>query len=463
MFSKEMFGNRIILDNPWWQTGTVDQGYISAKPRRFLEKFYRFLRLDGLQRSILLMGSRRVGKTWLMQHAIQRLIKEDNIPVKNIIFLPIDVPVYRGCELEELIRESCLFSGSDPRAGRLFVFLDEIQYMKDWETSLKTLVDSYPNIHFAASGSAASVLLNGNGASESGAGRFTVLKLAPLSFYEYCWMVGEDERMFESMEYANKRFLDYVNFGGYPELVANVAIRSNPRQFIQRDIVDKVLLRDLPSLYHIDDVRDLQAFFSYVGFHSGTVQSYESLSQGSGLSKHTVANLIRYLEEAFLIVRHDRVNVNALSLKRAMQFKLYLTNPSLRAAMFQPAGAVDDPFFGHIIETAVAAQLGIDEDRASWRYANWRIGKGTHEVDFVRIDEGTQRAASMFEVKWSDGPFDHPAEVKDVVCFAERNGIRQVVVTSRSQEGTKHMGGVDLKYVSTTRFAYNLGKELLAK
>ena len=461
MFSREMFGNRIKLDNPWWQTGGVDQVYTLVKPRRFLEKFYRFLMLDGLRRAILLMGPRRVGKTWLMQHAIQRLVAEDNIPVKNIIFLPIDVPVYHGCELEELIRAACRFAGSNPRTDRLFVFFDEIQYMKDWETSLKTLTDAYPNIRFAASGSAASVLVKG--ARESGAGRFTDLKLAPLSFYEYCLMIGEDERMFESMEYANKCFIDYVNYGGYPELVANNAVRSNPRQFIQRDIVDKVLLRDLPSLYHIDDVRDLQAFFSYVAFHSGMVQSYEGLSQGAGLSKHTVANLLKYLEEAFLIVRHDRVDVNALSLKRAMQFKLYLANPSLRAAMFQPAGAVDDPFFGHIIETAVAAQLGIDEDRASWRYANWKVGKDNREVDFVRIDEGTQRAASMFEVKWSDGPFDHPAEIKEAVYFAERNRLKQIVVTSRSQEGVKHMGEIELKYVSTTRFAYNLGKELLVK
>ena len=461
MFSREMFGNRIKLDNPWWQTGIVDQVYTLVKPRRFLDKFYSFLMLDGLKRAILLMGPRRVGKTWLMQHAIQRLIMQDNIPAKSIIFLPIDVPVYHGCELEELVMEACRFSGSDPRTDRLFVFFDEIQYMRDWETSLKTLTDSYPNIRFAASGSAASVLVKG--ARESGAGRFTDLKLAPLSFYEYCLMIGADERMFESMESANKCFIDYVNYGGYPELVANQAVRSNTRQFIQRDIIDKVLLRDLPSLYHIDDVRDLQAFFSYVAFHSGMVQSYEGFSQVAGLTKHTVANLLRYLEEAFLIVRHDRVDVNALSLKRAMQFKLYLTNPSLRAAMFQPAGAVDDPFFGHIIETAVAAQLGIGEDRMSWRYANWRVGKEIREVDFVRINEGTQRADSMFEVKWSDGPFDHPAEIKEAVCFAERNGLKRIVVTSRSQEGVKHMGDVEVTYVSTTRFAYNLGRELLAK
>ena len=73
--------------------------------------------------------------------------------------------------------------------------------------------------------------------------------------------------------------------------------------------------------------------------------------------------------------------------------------------MFQAVKAVDDPYFGHSVETAVASQLGIDEDRHSWKYANWRVGKMQRELDFVRIAPGTQRVESAFEVKWSDGPF----------------------------------------------------------
>ena len=456
MFSREMFFNRIHLDKPWWRTGHVDHDFTKVKPRFFLEKFYHYLTLEGVRRAILLMGPRRVGKTWLIQHAIERLLADEGVPAKNIIFLPIDVPVYHGCELEELIGEACRVSGADQRTDRLFVFLYETQYKKDWGTSLKTLTDSYPNIRFTASGSAASVLSTGS--KESGAGRFTDLKLAPLSFYEYVTMIGADERLFESMEQANRCFIDYVNFGGYPELVANRIERDDSRQFIQRDIVDKVLLRDLPSLYHIDDVRDLQSFFSYIAFHSGSVQTYEGLSQSSGLSKHTISNLLQYLEEAFLIMRHDRIDINALTLKRATQFKLYLTNPSLRAAMFQPVKQGDDPYFGHAVETAISSQFGIGEDRYDWKYANWRVGKEQRELDFVKVNPGTQRPEAAIEVKWSDGPFDHPAEVKEAVAFVRRNGLKTLTVTSRSQEGVKRMDDVELSFIPTARFAYDLGK-----
>lgn len=461
MFSKEMFSNRVVFDNPWWQTGDIAYDYRSVKPRLILDKFYNYLSLEGLRRAVLLLGPRRVGKTWLLHHAVDRLLSKGDVAPRNIIFLPIDAPPYHGCELEELVHEASAVSGADPRTEKMFVFFDEIQYKKDWETSLKTLTDSYPNIKFVASGSAASVLAKG--ARESGAGRFTDLTLSPLSFYEYVHMTGGDERMFESMETTNRRFLDYVNFGGYPELVSSDAVRDNPRQFIQRDIVDKVLLRDLPSLYHIDDVRDLQAFFSYIAFHSGMVQSYEGLSQGVGLSKHVISNLLQYLEDAFLITRLNRVDINALSLKRATQFKIYLTNPSLRSTMFQEMKNVDDPYFGAIIETAVAAQFGIGDDLRELRYANWRVGKQQGEVDFVKIDYGIQRPISAFEVKWSDGPFDHPAELKEAVSFAKNNKLDRLTVTSRSQKGVKHVNNVELTFVPTACFAYDLGKGQLEK
>ena len=39
-----------------------------------------------------------------------------------------------------------------------YVFFDEIQYLKDWEINLKSLVDTYHNVKFVVSGSAAAAL-----------------------------------------------------------------------------------------------------------------------------------------------------------------------------------------------------------------------------------------------------------------------------------------------------------------
>ena len=471
MFSKEMFSNRVKLDNPWWDNGQTAVVFRQARPRFFIKDIYRYVTMEGLHRAIVLMGPRRVGKTWLLQHVIGRLLECGNVPPSHIFFLPVDVPVYHGCDLEEMLREASLIAGVDLVKDRLFVFFDEIQYAKEWETSLKTLSDTYSNIRFVASGSAASVLVRGT--IESGAGRFTSLMLSPLSFGEYVYLLGKESdfgmgtmetsngkisvAQTESLESANRLFIDYINFGGYPELVMNDIVRDNPRQFIQRDIVDKVLLRDLPSLYHVDDVRDLEAFFSYLAFHSGMVQSYEGLSQGAGLSKHTISNFLRYLEDAFLVVKHDRIDINALTLQRATQFKIYLTNTALRASMFQPVQQDDISHFGYAVETAISAQFGIDDERRTWRYANWKNGKAQGEIDFVRINPGTQRPDVAFEVKWSDGPFDHPAELREAVSFIKKNNLKNLIVTSRTQQGIRRMGDVELIFIPTALFAYYLG------
>ena len=467
MISKEMFRNRIVFDNPWWKSNSVNEEYSCVTPRRLMETVYAQLTNWELRRALILLGPRRVGKTWLMQHLVSKLLANRVVPSSHIVFISIDVPVYHGSSLEELLRCATEISGAKMAHDRMVVFFDEIQYLRDWEQHLKTLADSYPNIRFMASGSAATALSKGS--LESGAGRFTDVKLGPLSFSEFLEIADAKVELrelkvetregsvalptIESLEWINRQFLEYINFGGYPELVISRAVKDNPIQFIQRDIVDKVLLRDLPSIYHIEDVRELQSFFSYLSFHSGMVQSWETLSQGAGLRKQQVTAFVRYLEEAFLITRHNRVDISAASLQRATQFKLYLTNPSLRASMFQPILRDDDPFLGYAVETAISAQFGIGEQRAAWRYANWKVGKTQGEVDFVRIHPGTQRPDLALEVKWSDGPFDHPAELKMAVEFCMRNALRRLWVTTRSQTGVKSVGSVDVVYVPAALLA----------
>ena len=127
MFSEEMFLNRVILDNPWWKTGDISNDYRSVTPRLFLDSFYKYLSMDGLRRAVLLMGPRRVGKTWLLQHAIGRLLSEKVSP-RHVIFLPIDVPVYHGCGLEELVYAASRVSGVNLKTEKMLVFVGEIQY-----------------------------------------------------------------------------------------------------------------------------------------------------------------------------------------------------------------------------------------------------------------------------------------------------------------------------------------------
>ncbi len=414
------------------------------------------------------MGQRRVGKTVMMFHAIQRLI-DDGVPAQNIVYISVETPIYNGIYLERLFLLACQILEKKPVGERMFVFFDEIQYLNDWEVSLKSLVDTYRCVRFVASGSAAAELKRSS--NESGAGRFTDFVLPPLAFHEYIQMKGYSGIIRStSVEWngcqasaystidtplLNTLFVDYINYGGYPEVVFSDKIRENPGQFVRHDIIDKVLLRDLPSLYGISDVRELNSLFTMIAYHSGSQFSYEGLSRESGVKKETLRRYVDYLEAAFLIRAVRRTDDTAKSYRRETQFKLYLTNPSLRCALFQPIRERDGEM-GNMAETAVYAQW-FPRQGTEIRYANWRYGKRQGEVDIVGLNVASQKPCWAVEMKWTDRFFNHPDELASLRYFLEKNRMGYALVTSVSKTGTVRVGDITLQFMPTACYAYTVG------
>ena len=147
------------------------------------------------------MGPRRVGKTVMMFHTIQRLI-DSGVSAQNIIYISVETPIYNKIYLEQLFVLACQILGKNPTQEQMYVFYDEIQYLKEWEIDLKSLVDTYRNVKFVASGSAAAELKKRS--DESGAGRFTDFSLPPLTFYEYIHLKNYSNIMRKS--YSLKKY-----------------------------------------------------------------------------------------------------------------------------------------------------------------------------------------------------------------------------------------------------------------
>jgi predicted AAA+ superfamily ATPase len=80
-----------------------------------------------------------------------------------------------------------------------------------------------------------------------------------------------------------------------PEAVLSITAQEDSARYIKSDIIDKVLLRDLPSIYGIADVQELNALFTTIAYNTGNEISLESLSQSSGVSKSTIKKYLTYL------------------------------------------------------------------------------------------------------------------------------------------------------------------------
>jgi predicted AAA+ superfamily ATPase len=236
-------------------------------------------------------------------------------------------------------------------------------------------------------------------------------------------------------------------------------VRRNPRRYIKSDIIDKVLLRDLPSLYGIADVQELNALFNTVAYNSAEEIGLEGLAKSSGVSKPTLVKYLDYLEAAFLIKRIRRVDENAARFRKAMTFKVYLTNSTMRAALFAPLTA-EHPAIGHLVETAVFSQwLHNDAYIESLHYARWRKG----EVDLVSLD-ARQKPRFAVEVKWSDRPRDDARDVHGLIEFARRHKLaRMPLVTTRTARGVKTVDGVDVEFAPTSLHCYTVGRNTLER
>lgn len=445
---------RLRAENPWWRSGEVDTFFRAMTRRAYFDIFTMLVEQRSVRRAVVLMGPRRVGKTVLLHHVMQSLIDEGVRP-SHIAFISVDNPLYNGLSLEELL---ALCREASPDRALEFAFFDEIQYLRDWERHLKVLVDGERDVRFVVSGSAAAALRLKS--YESGAGRFTNFLLPPLTFHEALLLGGHDSLVDRAqpgfartgdIARLNERFIDYLNFGGYPEAIVSPQIRADPGRFIKSDIIDKVLLRDLPSLYGIQDIQELNHLFTSLAYNTAQEVSLEALSKNSGVAKNTIKRYIEYLEAAFLLRRVSRVDRDARTFKRQPAFKVYLTNPSIRAALFAPVEA-DDPDVGHLVETAMYSQWFHGEE-VSHHYARWDDG----EVDMVYL-EGDGKPGWVAEAKWSDRPVASARrELEPLIWFCRKHELREALVTTRTGTGTHSVDGIRLRFVPASLYCYTIG------
>lgn len=467
IISDDIIEKKLNTINPHWSQGTVDQEYSDLPRRKYFQLFYPLVSDFKVRRAVVLMGPRRVGKTVMLLQTIGELISK-GLNATSVAYMSLDEPLFYSMSLEALCEKYCVAVKEKNLDGKVIIF-DEVQYLKNWDVQLKVLVDRHKNTKFLVSGSAAGALKRQS--YESGAGRFTDFMLPPLTFCEYLELLNLTPQLLnqelisgktnssKDIEALNREFLNYLNYGGFPEAIMNKSIRDNPSKFIQQDIIDKVLLRDLPSIYGIEDIQELNRLFKYLTYQTGNEISYEKLSQSSGVAKNTIKRYMEYLEAAYLIKVVTRVDETGKTFKRANFFKVYLTNPSMYAATYGLVDASDNETLGGLVETAIFSQWMHDPEwMRNLYYA--KLAKNRGEVDIVFVDE-TFKIQWCLEVKWSDAYFDNPGKLASLKRFCEINNPKSITVTTKTKNGEGKIGKSKVIYKETALVCFNIGNTLL--
>ena len=164
-----------------------------------------------------------------------------------------------------------------------YLLFDEVQYANSWELWMKVIYDTRPDIKLIATGSSSPV--PEKGASDSGTGRWNVIKVPTLSFYEYYELLelrsrpeitkniklteftkltkGELAEFMDLFTPLQRHFNRYITIGGFPELVLS-GDDAYAQRLLREDVVDKVIKRDVLTLFNIRNPISMEKLFLFL-------------------------------------------------------------------------------------------------------------------------------------------------------------------------------------------------------
>ena len=106
---------------------------------------------------------------------------DDGTPAKNILYVSFDNPIIKMVSVDDILRA---YETLYLLEGEKYLFFDEVHYAESWELWTKVIYDTRPDIKLIATELSSPVLEKS--ASDNDTGRWNVLKVPTLSFYEYC-------------------------------------------------------------------------------------------------------------------------------------------------------------------------------------------------------------------------------------------------------------------------------------
>ncbi len=347
---------------------------------------------------ILITGSRQVGKTCLLYLLIKELYPKNKT---NIFYYDLE-----DFQILDLLNSGIEFfikflksKGADLNR-RVYVFLDEIQYLKNPSNFLKLLVDHYKNIKVIASGS--STLEIRRKFKDSLVGRKVVFELNTLSFPEHLLfkeradllgvvdnvrarsiLDGKFPKFNNILAIHQKEligeFKEYITYGGYPAITKEVGI-SKKIELIN-EIYTTYVRKDINQLFTVKDITAFNNLVKMLSLQIGGLINDHNLTAGLKISYLTLKNYLFILENTFILktippyFKNKRKEI--VKMPKVYFYDIGLRNSSIKAFSLPDLR----PDLGQIVENylfcMINTVLKTNEEIKFWRT------KAGAEVDFI--------------------------------------------------------------------------------
>ncbi len=426
--------------NPWWITGKVPSALSMPYKRHVFDTIRSYLDID---RIIVLKGPRRTGKSTLMYQLIDTLIKKGVEPT-CLVYISFDEVELR-VKLDTIIKTLEQILKLPLRNWRgVYLFLDEVYYMDNWEFQIKKYFDKKLPLKFIISSSAVFLLKK---STESLMGRTIEELILPFDFCEFIDLKASSKLSNLIQEVRKETlplslpdfsglvpflseieilFSEYKEKGGFPYLF-QITEPILWRKMLREDVVEKVLYRDLTQLFGIKKPLVLERLFLYLTGTSSGILNISSIANSLKLSREYTEKYLEYLRGAYLIFT---INKYAPSIEKQVRSneKVYVVDHGLLNAF----GNVRE---GSILENIVFKYLyNLKMPLYYWR--------DRYEVDFV-IE--TEHGLISVEVKDTDT--FHKRELRGIMEFMKRYSVDKGIVVTRSLLKEEKIDGKTIIYV----------------
>ncbi|GBD95596.1 MAG TPA: ATP-binding protein [Nitrospirae bacterium] len=353
-------------------------------------------------RSVALLGSRQVGKSYLLKEILKR--HQGRI-------ISFDDPLERAEAAKDPLRY--VEHRFQPRK---YLFIDEAARVPEIFSAVKILVDRYDpkptGICLANSGNY--LLLRR--IKESLAGRINLLSVYPLSWQE---LAGAKETPGlisiindnmpaeisspESIVEINRMREERILWGGYP--APSLADERDARIIWSSDYIRTYILPLIVEQFNIRDVSAFEQAAKILFTQNAQFFNASRLAQLTGVSQPTASNYT-YQLQAMMVIELVNVFFRNPAKRLVKQSKLYVTDPLL---LHQPLGtnfslqsAIDRGQIGHIYESFILSEMKktlVNHDIHAENFT-WRTQDGA-EVDIIL---SATDVVVPLEVKWSTEP-----------------------------------------------------------
>lgn len=382
------------------------------------------------KQAIAIVGLRRTGKTTLM---------------RQLMAARPGTPIFFSFDEEEVQKKEVLVFVLDYALTALHatsLFLDEIQYVEDWEGILKRYYDQ-KGTKFIVSGSES---LEISRAKAALAGRLVTFRMQVLSFREYLRLKNAGpapgpaalsdfssmEQLYRSCitrkEFFEHEVIEYLYKGAFPELVQEED-STIIRKYIHDLVVRKIIYRDIPAMFEIRRPDLLFELFRYSCSTSSQLFDIRNLARHFNVHGETVANYLWYLRSAFLVGVAESYSKSPAKRVRKNK-KLYVAHPAIACAVLgYSREQIIEQVQGQYAETLFAG-------RWFWR------DRYKHEVDVVL--EGPEGLVPL-EIKYQGSIGTNDS--KNLLLFMEEHGIRSGILVTKDRFEKTTMGDREIWYI----------------